>query len=251
LIRIFIGYDENEPVAFHVLVHSILKRASVPVSITPLNRTNLKDCYWRPRGELDSTDFSSSRWIVPHLCNYEGTAIFMDCDVLCRGDIKDLWDNRPVELNAVNVVQHHHVPTEDTKFLGVEQTRYSRKNWSSVMIFDNDRCRMLTKHIVNTMSSPLWFHQFQWVDESQIGALDTRFNHLVGYSKELDDVLLAHFSMGGPWYGHNDSVFAPEWWTEYDDMVQGENPINYLEIRNGTNAGQRRTEQFTSTKYRP
>ena len=32
LFRIFIGYDPNETVAYHVLAHSILRRASMPVN---------------------------------------------------------------------------------------------------------------------------------------------------------------------------------------------------------------------------
>ena len=87
MIPIYIGYDRKETVAYHVLSHSILTRAQQPVSISPLNRENLKPAYWRPRGEFDSTDFSNSRFIVPYLQDYEGFAIFMDCDMLCRTDI--------------------------------------------------------------------------------------------------------------------------------------------------------------------
>ena len=41
MLRLFIGYDERERVAFHVLAHSIQRRSSVPISITPLNRATL------------------------------------------------------------------------------------------------------------------------------------------------------------------------------------------------------------------
>jgi hypothetical protein len=41
-LKVFIGYDSKEPIAYHVLSHSIMRRASRPVSITPLSLDNLK-----------------------------------------------------------------------------------------------------------------------------------------------------------------------------------------------------------------
>ena len=65
MLKIFIGYDQKESVAYHVAAHSILRRSSVPVSITPINRANMASFYTRPRGVYDSTDFSNSRRAVP------------------------------------------------------------------------------------------------------------------------------------------------------------------------------------------
>ena len=36
-LKIFIGYDSREKIAFHVLSHSIITKATIPVSITPIN----------------------------------------------------------------------------------------------------------------------------------------------------------------------------------------------------------------------
>lgn len=233
MLKVFIGYDEKEPIAYHVLAHSILKRSSEPVAIIPLNRDNLRSCFWRPRGELDSTDFSNSRWIVPHLCGYKGMAVFMDCDMLCRGDISEItrFISHP-ERDAVACVKHAHVPTAETKFLDLPQTKYMRKNWSSVMVFNNDQCGMLTKHIVNTMTPALWFHQFNWVEDEKIASLPPDWNLLVGYDEYCKDAKIVHFTEGGPWHGYNDVDYADEWWDEYNAMMQGGNPVNYLELRN-------------------
>ena len=57
MIRVFIGFDPRETVAWHVLVHSILSRASMPVSFTPLALNNLGPLMWRERNALQSTDF--------------------------------------------------------------------------------------------------------------------------------------------------------------------------------------------------
>jgi len=94
-LRIFIGYDDRESVAYHVLCHSILSRVTCPLSITPLRRETLP-MLKRKRGALDSTEFAISRFLVPHLCDYRGYAVFMDCDMLCLGDmaIFDQWDCR-------------------------------------------------------------------------------------------------------------------------------------------------------------
>ena len=90
-VRVFIGYDPREAEAFDVLAYSIQARASAPVTIYPLKLSELGDLMWRERHELQSTDFSFSRFLVPHLCGFEGWAIFMDCDMLVLDDIADLW----------------------------------------------------------------------------------------------------------------------------------------------------------------
>ena len=172
MIPVFIGYDSREEMAFHVLARSIWQRASLPVSITPLRLEQLP--MWRERHPLQSTEFSFSRFLVPYLCNYEGHAIFMDCDMLCLDDIAKLWKLR--DSNAVQVVKHDHNPTESTKFLNQPQTPYRRKNWSSVMIFNNPKCRALTPEYVNKATG-LELHQFAWTDE--IGSLPANWNYLV------------------------------------------------------------------------
>ena len=75
LIRIFIGYDPHETVAWHVLTHSILARATRPVSFVPLNLKNLGPLMWRERNALQSTEFSFSRFLTPYLAG-KGTIRF-------------------------------------------------------------------------------------------------------------------------------------------------------------------------------
>jgi len=129
MIRIFIGYDSREAVAFSVLAHSIHRRASQPVAITPVMLSQLAGVFRRERNPLQSTDFSFSRFLAPWMCDYQGWAIFMDCDMLVREDIAKLWALRD-ERYAVQVVKHSHVPKEEVKFLGAIQTKYEKKNWS-------------------------------------------------------------------------------------------------------------------------
>ena len=79
ILNICIGYDSREKIAFHVLSHSIITNATIPVSITPINLNNLKRFYNRPRGKKESTEFSISRFLTPYLSNYEGFSLFLDC----------------------------------------------------------------------------------------------------------------------------------------------------------------------------
>ena len=79
MIQVFIGFDEGEKAAYHVLAESIRKFSSVPVSITPLSLNNLPQ-FTREKQSNQSTDFAFSRFLVPYLSNYKGWSIFMDCE---------------------------------------------------------------------------------------------------------------------------------------------------------------------------
>lgn len=219
MIRVFIGYDERETVAWHVLTHSILARSSEPVSFVPLALQNLKRVFWRERDPLQSTDFSFSRFLTPHLSAYEGWSLFMDCDMLVRDDIAKLWALRD-ERYAVMCVQHDHQPSETTKFLDKPQTAYGKKNWSSVMLFNNAKCRALTPEYVNSASG-LELHQFKWLEgDHLIGPLPRGWNHLIGYDAPDAFASNAHFTIGGPYFAkYADCEHARGWFDERGRML--------------------------------
>lgn len=219
MLNIWIGYDGREAVAFNVLSYSIHARASVPVAIAPLMLSQLAGLFRRERHPLQSTDFSFSRFLVPHLSAYGGWSLFMDCDMLMRDDVAKLWALRD-ERYAVMVIKHDHVPQEKHKFLGEPQSRYEKKNWSSVMLFNNARCRALTPEYVNTASG-LELHQFKWLgDDGLIGALPSRWNHLVGYDAPRADAALVHYTLGGPYFSeYNNCEYSREWFAERDAML--------------------------------
>ena len=228
MIRIFIGFDAKETVAYHVLSHSILARASVPVSITPLNRANMESFYTRPRGEYDSTDFSNSRFLVPFLCDYQGWAIFMDCDMLCLGDMAEFVGYAIDHYGtSVRCVQHNYTPKEDTKFLGAVQTRYKMKNWSSVMLFNNKMCQRLTLDYVNTTAG-LDLHQFKWTEENRVRELPSGWNHLVGEDNQTSNPKLIHFTKGTPCFqGYSEQPYADLWWKEWGEMTSCASPAKH------------------------
>ncbi len=219
LIPVFIGYDAREAVAFNVLSYSIQRRATLPVVIAPVMLSQLGGVYRRERHPLQSTDFSFSRFLTPYLSAYAGWSIFMDCDMLMLDDIVKLWALRD-DRYAVMVVKHLHVPKETTKFLGEPQSRYEKKNWSSVMLFNNARCRALTPDYVN-QASGLELHQFKWLEsEALIGELPRRWNHLVGYDKAAEDVALVHYTLGGPYFEeYRGCDYASQWFEERQALL--------------------------------
>ncbi len=220
-IRVFIGYDTREAVAFHTLAHSIHRRASLPVSITPIMLSQLDGVFQRETSNLQSTEFSFSRFLVPYLCKFEGWAVFMDCDMLMVADIAELWAHRDDQY-AVMCVQHDHQPTEDTKFLSAKQTRYEKKNWSSVMLLNCAKCTALTPDYVNGASG-LELHQFKWLEgDHLIGRLPATWNHLVDYDPEapVTDLHNLHFTSGGPYFAaYRDSGYADLWYQELTHLL--------------------------------
>jgi hypothetical protein len=219
VLRIYIGYDPRESVAFHTLSHSILRRSSIPVSIAPLVQSQLRKLYWRARGPTESTEFSLTRFLVPALSEYRGWSIFMDCDMLCRVDISELMKETERQADkALLVCKHEYVPKTERKFLGQVQTRYVRKNWSSLMLFNNERCRSLTPDYVNTASG-LELHRFAWIDDAAIGELPLEWNWLVGEYDYHPGARIVHFTIGGPYFPEYRACgYADEWFAEYEAL---------------------------------
>ncbi len=217
MLQVFIGYDPRETVAFYTLAHSILRRSSIPVSIAPLMRSQLKGLYTRPRGPTESTEFSMTRFLVPALSGYRGWSIFMDCDMLCLADIAELAECMD-PARSVIVRKHDYVPRTQRKFLNQVQTKYERKNWSSLMLFNNERCRALTPEYVNGASG-LELHRFVWTEDTLIGDLPREWNWLVGEYDHEPGMKLVHYTLGGPWFAeYRNCDYADEWRAELDSL---------------------------------
>ncbi len=221
-IRIVVGYDRRTPIIYYVLTHSITRRASQPVSFTPLSLDTLERSATMTRDvvENQSTEFAFSRFLAPYLVNYEGWVIFMDNDVVVLDDIVKLWELRD-DRYAVMCVKHEHNPNISVKFLGEKQTVYPKKNWSSVMLMNAARCKALTPEYVNSASG-LDLHRFNWLEsEDEIGALPPEWNNLVGISGgKLEDQKLLHYTDGGPYFkDYQDCHWADVWTEERDHLL--------------------------------
>ena len=220
MINVFIGYDSKEKIAHHVLTESILRRSTKPVAITPIYLPNIKDDFVRERNNLSSTEFSFSRFIIPHLMNYQGWALFMDCDMLMMSDIAELWRLRD-DKYAIQVSKHDYTPKDETKFLGQVQTKYAKKNWSSFMLLNCKKCPTLTPDYVNKASG-LELHQFKWLEnEELIGSLPLEWNWLVGEYPYKENVKNVHYTDGGPYFKeYNTCDYSSEWYNVYTNTVK-------------------------------
>lgn len=219
-LRIFVGIDSREAVAAAVLMHSILMRASAPVMIVPLTLQSVRHAYTRERTPTESTEFSFTRFLVPYLSRYDGWSIFMDCDMLCRTDIWEVMFHVEQQSEmAVLVCPHDYTPKTATKMDGQVQTVYPRKNWSSFMVFNNAKCRTLTRQYVNTATGKQ-LHQFEWVPDTAIGTLPLSWNWLVGEYPPKPHADVLHYTLGGPYMsGHEGCDHADLWLQERDSML--------------------------------
>lgn len=225
---IWIGWEPREANAYAVARASIEKRLITPIPVrgVVLDELRAKGLYWRPTSRRDgrlwdniseapmATEFAISRFLVPHLAG-SGWAVFMDCDMLVRTDLKHIFDLADPR-KAVMVVKHHHEPPEGEKMDGQAQLRYARKNWSSVCMFncDHPANRALTVDLINTVPGRD-LHRLCWLDDDLIGELPPAWNYLVGHTKGVDDPKIVHFTEGLPsldQYAHCE--YADEWNSE-------------------------------------
>jgi lipopolysaccharide biosynthesis glycosyltransferase len=213
MLRIFIGYDSREAECADVLAYSLRKHASISLDIRYLKLAELD--FDRPRDPLQSTEFTYTRFLVPSLCHYQGKAIFMDCDMLCLSDIKEL-DDLDMSTYALRVVKHDHQPTSTVKMDGQVQTAYPRKNWSSLMIMNCSLLRLWTKEVVETQSGA-YLHRFQDIPDELIGDIPRTWNTLDWMD---ENTKLIHYTSGGPWFDQcKDHAFG-EIWRKYRDSTR-------------------------------
>lgn len=193
-MRIFIGWDSRETMAGRVLEWSIRRHATVPVTFVRLSLGLVRELGVRLRDRPGSTEFTYSRFLVPHLCGYEGRALFLDCDMLCFADVREL-DELPMDGCALKVVQHDYRPAETTKMDGQAQVLYPRKNWSSCMLMDCSKLRCWSPEAVANWHGG-WLHRFYDVPDAAIGRLDPNWNELERHKPETK---ILHYTQWNPW----------------------------------------------------
>tara|TARA_B100000902_G_scaffold364847_1_gene385174 strand:- start:63 stop:731 length:669 start_codon:yes stop_codon:yes gene_type:complete len=217
MIDVFIGFDEGETIAYHVLSESIRKHASEPVSITPLCYSQIKE-FTREKQANQSTDFAFSRFMVPWLRGFRGWSIFMDCDMLFRGDIAELWGMRTFKY-GVMCCKHDYEPKQGVKFRGAKNEAFPKKNWSSMMMFHNSQCHKLTPEYVNTATG-LELHQFKWLpNDDACGNIPLEWNWLVGEYDYNENAKNVHYTLGGPYFkDYKDCDYSDEWFKTYNEM---------------------------------
>ena len=177
-VRVFIGYDPRQAVAYHVLEHSLFTRATAPLTISPLVLETL------PMDRQGLTPFTFSRFLVPWLSGFRGWSLFLDLDMLVRGDIAELFAMADPQY-AVMVVKNE-----------------QQFEWPSAMLFN-------CAHPANAVLTPDYIdepelspnpHFFDWLSPELVGALPAEWNHCVGYDAPRAEAKLVHYTQGVPYH---------------------------------------------------
>ena len=218
--RIYVGWDSRENIAYEVCKQSLISNCKYPeqLEIIPLKLPQLqKDGhYTRQVDPLASTEFTFSRFLVPHLAEYKGWALFIDCDFLYMDDVRKLFHEADSKY-AVMCVKHDYTPKEGTKMDGQQQHQYPRKNWSSMVLWncEHPSNKAVTKEFVNNPDvSGQYVHRFSWLKDSEIGEVSHEWNWLVGWYKEPMDgsPKALHYTEGGPWFKeYQKCEYAVDW----------------------------------------
>ena len=213
MIRVFIGFDPREAIAYHVCSNSIIRHSSEVVSITPLALPNLKT-YSETHSD-GSNQFIYTRFLLPSLMDYQGWALFIDGDMLLRDDIAKLWALRD-ETKAVMCVHHDYKTKAEVKYLGAPNQNYPRKNWSSVVLWNcgHPANRVVTPEFV-AKGTGAQLHRFTWLEDSLIGELPIEWNWLPDEFGANPDAKLLHWTLGAPCFHEFAHVpMAVEWHRE-------------------------------------
>lgn len=245
-LHVFVGYDMREHAAWMVCRDTLLNplegQHDLPLDIQvhplahrPLRREGTFDRPWRidekgqswdeRDGRPFSTEFSHSRFLVPHLAQemgLTGQVVFVDCDFMFRGSIVDMVSGLD-PTKVLSVVKHDFESIQaGTKMDGMVQNRYFRKLWSSLMVFnlDHEDIFLFDQHFANTWDGSS-LHGFTALDDRDIGDIPSEWNHIPGHSPTSEDPKAVHWSFGGPWMrGFHTTPWAPVWRSRYVEVMQ-------------------------------
>jgi len=213
IIPIFVGYDPREAIAYHTCVNSIIRNASRPVSIVPVALNLFKD--YDETHTDGSNHFIYTRFLVPYLMSWTGSAIFIDGDMIVRGDIAELWAMRDMSKD-VQVVKHDYKTKMPVKYLGAKNEDYPRKNWSSVILWNCasfPNRRLTPEFIQKSTGSEL--HRFTWLDDERVGELPPEWNWLPDEYGPNPAAKLLHYTLGTPcFHEFADTPQGNEWHRE-------------------------------------
>jgi len=219
-IKIVVGFDKRESIAYHTFCQSVIEKSSCSVTFTPLALNSLGA--YKETHKDQSNDFIYSRFLTPYLNNFQGWAIFADGDMICRADIRELWDLRD-ESKALLVVKHNYQTKALKKYLGNKNENYPRKNWSSVILWNcnHPKHKILTPDFIAKQTGA-FLHRFTWLEDHEIGEIPLEWNWLAIEYPENKNAKLIHYTLGTPCFKeYKDTDMADIWYETYDRTIEG------------------------------
>ena len=219
-VKIYIGFDQREAIAYHAFVQSLIDHASIPLDITPLAVKTLKE--YEEKHEDKSNDFVYSRFLTPYLNDFKGWAIFVDGDMICQKDIKELLDLRD-DSKALQVVKHEYKTKAYQKYLGNINQDYPRKNWSSVILWNckHPKHKILTPDFIANQSGK-YLHRFSWLADDDIGELPKEWNWLATEYPNNEQANIIHYTLGTPCFkDYRDAEMSDIWLKKHKRVNDG------------------------------
>ena len=216
-IKIVVGFDQREAIAYHTFSQRVLEKSSLPVLFLPLSINTLKG--YKETHNDKSNDFVYSRFLTPYLHNFEGWAIFADGDMVCQSDIKELWDLRD-ETKALQVVMHDYKTKFNQKYLGNTNENYPRKNWSSLILWNcsHPKHKVLTPDFISSQTGK-YLHRFSWLDDEDIGELPIDWNWLAIEYPNNPEAKIIHYTLGTPCFKDYRNTEMAVTWHEVQQKV--------------------------------
>ena len=218
MIKLYVGFDPKEAIAYHVFIQSVINNSSAPIQITPLALSLLDE--FKETHNDRSNDFIYSRFLTPYLNNFEGWAIFADGDMICNADIKELIDLADPD-KAISVVKHNYKTKFKKKYLGNINEDYPRKNWSSVILWNcsHPKHKILTPSFVAQQTGK-FLHRFSWLEDNEIGELPIEWNWLAIEYEANPNAKLIHYTLGTPCFKDFKETDMSDLWYKYNQSAQ-------------------------------
>ena len=192
----------------------------MPLSIVPLAENNLN--FYNESHNDGTNKFTYSRFLIPYLMDYNGWAIFVDGDMVCLSDIKELKSYFDPKY-AVSVVKHDYKTKQKLKYFGQKNEDYPRKNWSSVIIWNcsHPKNKILTPSLIDSKDGA-FLHRFRWLNDVDIGSLPKSWNWLAIEYPEKENLDLIHYTLGTPCFKeYSNSSLSRHWKNYYKNHLEG------------------------------
>jgi lipopolysaccharide biosynthesis glycosyltransferase len=209
-VKIYVGFDPRESVVYHTFIQSLIEKSTLPIEITPLAVNTLN--FYEESHQDKSNDFVYSRFLTPFMSNFEGWSIYVDGDMICQADIKELLTLRD-DTKAVQVVKHDYKTKAENKYLDNKNENYPRKNWSSVILWNcsHPKHKILTPEFINKQTGK-YLHRFSWLEDEEIGELPIEWNWLAIEYPENPLAKLIHYTLGAPCFKeYRETSMAENW----------------------------------------
>ncbi len=219
-VKIYVGFDPRESVVYHTFVQSLIEQSSLPLEITPLAVNTLN--FYSETHQDKSNDFVYSRFLTPFMSDFSGWSIYVDGDMICQEDIKELLALKD-ESKALLVVKHDYQSKTANKYLNNINENYPRKNWSSVILWNccHPKHKVLTPDFVSQQSGK-FLHRFSWLADEDIGELPIEWNWLATEYPDNASAKLIHYTLGAPCFrDYRDTGMAANWLAIQKNICNG------------------------------